>query len=175
MNRRSAIRNVVIISAGASFLPSCLQGDKNVYPLKNISISGSQQDMLSALADAIIPKTSGFIGARDLKAHEFVLTMIDDCTSPEDQKKFTDGLTAFDQLSHDRFGEKFKSFTPEQKHQLLADIESKKNITENVLSFYGTVKRYTLQSFISSEQYMVGIKKYKMVPGPIYKGCIPVS
>jgi hypothetical protein len=175
MNRRTAIRNVVIISAGAGLLPSCMRDDKSSIPLKNISVTGSQEKMLAELTEAIIPKTKNFIGANDLKAHEFVLTMVDDCSSPEDQKKFTDGLKAFDKLSHDKFGQLFISYTPEQKQALLADIESKKDIPEDALKFYGTVKRYTVQSFTSSKEYMTGIRKYKMVPGSNFKGCMPVK
>lgn len=175
MNRRTAIRNVVIISAGAGLLPSCMQEDKSSIPLKNISITGSQEKMLTELTETIIPKTKNFIGAKDLKAHEFVLTMVDDCASPEDQKKFMDGLKAFDKLSHDKFGQLFISYTPEQKQTLLSDIESKKDIPEDALKFYGTVKRYTLQSFTSSKEYMTGIRKYKMIPGPNFKGCVKVS
>ena len=57
MNRRTALRNVVIISAGASLLPSCLSKDKVSIPLKNISLTGSQEKMLAELADSegIIP------------------------------------------------------------------------------------------------------------------------
>ncbi len=175
MNRRTALRNVVIISAGAGLLPSCMNEDKSLIPLKNISVTGSQEKMLAELTKAIIPKTKNFIGANDLKAHEFVLTMVDDCTSPEDQKKFTDGLEAFDKLSHDKFGQLFTSYTPEQKHELLADIENKKDIPEDALKFYGTVKRYTVQSFTSSKEYMTDIRKYNMVPGPDFKGCVKAS
>jgi len=175
MNRRTAIRNVVIISTGAGLLPSCLQQDRSSIPLKNISLTGSQEGMLADLAETIIPKTKDFIGAKDLRSHEFVLTMVDDCSSPEDQKKFTDGLKAFDKLSHDKFGQLFTSYTPEQKHALLADIENKKNIPEDALKFYGTVKRYMMQSFTSSKEYMIDIRKYKMVPGPNFKGCVPVK
>ena len=175
MNRRSAIRNVVIISAGAGLLPSCTQEDKSSIPLKNISFTRSQEEMLIELTEAIIPKTKNFIGAKDLKAHEFVLTMVDDCGAPEDQKKFTDGLKVFDKLSHDKFGQLFTSYTPKQKHTLLADIENKKDIPEDALKFYETVKRYTLQSFTSSKEYMTDIRKYKMVPGPGFKGCVKAS
>ena len=175
MNRRSAIRNVVIISAGAGLLPSCMHENKSSIPLKNITVSGSQQDMVAELAEAIIPKTKNFIGAKDLRAHEFVLTMVDDCSSPDDQKKFTDGLKAFDKLSHDKFGQLFTSLTLKQKKELLTDIENKKDIPEDALKFYGTVKRYTLQSFASSKEYMTDIRKYKMVPGPVFKGCVKAS
>jgi hypothetical protein len=175
MNRRTAIRNVVIISAGAGLLPSCLNDDKSVIPLKNISVTGSQTKMLAELTETIIPKTANFIGAKDLKAHEFVLTMLADCASPEDQKQFTDGLKAFDKISHDKFGQLFTGYTDEQKKSLLADIENKKDIPEEVLEFYRTVKRYTVQSFTSSKEYMTGIKKYNMVPGPNFKGCVKAS
>jgi hypothetical protein len=175
MNRRTAIRNVMLVSAGAALLPSCLQGDKSSFPLKNISITGSQQKMLAALTESILPTTKNFVGAKDLKAHEFVLTMVDDCTSPDDQKKFIDGLKAFDKLSHDKFGQLFTGYTAQQKHALLVAVENKKDIPEDVLKFYKTVKRYTLQSFTSSKEYMTEIRKYKMVPGPNFKGCVPAK
>jgi Gluconate 2-dehydrogenase subunit 3 len=175
MNRRTAIRNVIIISAGAGLLPSCVGDDKSSIVLKNISITGSQEKMLAALTEAIIPKTKNFIGAGDLKAHEFLLTMIDDCTTPEEQKKFSYGLEAFDKLSHDRFGQLFTSYTAAQKKGLLQSIESKKDVPEDVLKFYGTVKRYTLQSFTSSKDYLTDIRKYKIIPGSNFKGCVPVS
>jgi len=175
MNRRTAIRNVVFISAGASLLPSCMGNDATAIPLKNISVTGSQVKMLTDLTESIIPKTSGFIGASDLKAHEFILTMIDDCSGPEDQKHFTDGLQAFDKLSHDKYGQLFTGYTAEQKRSLLSDIEKGNAVPEEAVRFYKTVKRYTLQCFTSSREYMTGIRKYKMVPGPVFKGCVPVT
>ena len=51
----------------------------------------------------------------------------------------------------------------------------KKDIPEDALKFYGTVKRYTVQSFTSSKEYMTDIRKYEMVPGPDFKGCVPVN
>jgi hypothetical protein len=176
MNRRTAIRNVVIISAGAGLLPSCMHGDeKSLIPLQHISLTRPQEKMLVALTEAIIPHTTDFIGANDLKAHEFVLTMVDDCLSPEDQKQFEEGMKAFDKLSHDKYGQLFTSYTAEQKHGLLTALESKKDIPEDALKFYQTVRRYTVQSFTSSRDYMMGIRKYQMVPGPVFKGCVPVA
>jgi hypothetical protein len=149
--------------------------DKGSLPLKNLSVTASQQSMLEELCEAIIPKTKNFTGAKDLKSHEFLLTMIDDCTSPEEQKNFTGGLKAFDKLSHDKFGQVFTGYTPEQKKSLLSDIEMKKGVPDDAMNFYKTVKRYTIQSFTSSKQYMIDIRKYKMAPGPIFSGCVPVK
>lgn len=175
MNRRTAIRNVVIISAGTGLLPSCMNDDRSLIPLKNISLTRPQERMLAALTETIIPQTKNFIGAKELKAHEFVLTMVDDCLKPEEQKQFQDGLKAFDKLSHDKYGQLFTSYTPEQKKELLTALENKKDIPEDALKFYQTVKRYTVQNFTSSKEYMTDIRKYKMVPGPNFKGCVKIS
>lgn len=175
MNRRTAIRNVVIISAGAAILPSCHHADKIGLQLKHLSITGSQEKLLAALSETIIPSTNDFIGAKDLKSHEFVLVMVDDCLAPDDQKKFTEGLTAFEDLCKKKLDRAFENCTPQQRDQLVADIEQKKDFPESVAGFYGTVKAYTLQSFTGSKEFMTGIRNYKLVPGPIYKGCVPVS
>lgn len=175
MNRRTAIRNVVIISAGAAILPSCQHADKISLNLNHLAITGSQEKLLAALSETIIPTTSNFVGAKELKSHEFALIMIDDCASPEDQKKFTDGLVAFEDFCKKKWERAFENCTTEQRNELVTSIEQKKNIPETVAGFYGIVKGYTVQSFTSSKVFMTEIRKYKLVPGPIYKGCVPVS
>jgi len=175
MQRRTVIRNLVIISAGAGLLPSCFQPEEGSVVVKNISINSSELKLLKALTDTIIPETNNFTGAKSLRSYEFLLRMIDECTSPEGQKKFTEGLKAFDQLSHDKFGQLFTGYTAEQKQSLLSEIENKEHVSEEAVNFYKTVKHYTIQSFTSSKQYMVDIKKYTMVPGSNFKGCVKIS
>lgn len=175
MNRRSAIRNVIVISAGAALLPACAADEQKAITLKNISLTGSQEKVLSALTESILPKTQSFIGAADLKSHEFMLTMIDDCSSPEEQKKFTDGQKAFEDFTRKKFGKSFTDISPTQKKELLSAIERKSQVPNEVVEFYKTVKDYTIQSFISSKEYLTDIKKYKMVPGPDFKGSVPVT
>lgn len=172
MNRRNAIRNVVIITAGTGLLPSCLHEDKSSFTLKNISLTGSQEQMLAELTETIIPGTKNFIGAKDLNTHEFILTMVDDCKSPEDQQKFAEGMKLFDEACKKKWDRSFVKCSPQQRIELLQSMEKKKGIPEDVLKFYGTVKSYTMQSFTSSKDYMTGIRKYKMVPGPNFKGCV---
>jgi hypothetical protein len=175
MNRRTALRHVVLLSAGAALLPSCTGNDKTAtIPLKNLSLTPSQEDMMAALSEAIIPKTTSFIGASDLRSHEFVLIMVDDCHSPEDQKAFMDGMKEFETACDQKWQKSFTKCSPQQKKEFLQDAEKKQNMTENAVKFYQATKRYSLQSFTSSERYMTDIRNYKMVPGPNYKGCVAV-
>jgi hypothetical protein len=176
MNRRTVIRNFVFISAGATLLPSCLHNEKAAtFPLKNFVLTGTQQDMLAILSEAILPATSNFIGAKDLMAHEFVLTMVDDCFNPVDQKKFIAGLMAFEKFNKNRFGGNFASNIAKQKNELLTALEAKKDVPEDAVNFYSTVKRYTVQCFTSSKIFLTDVRHYKMVPGSNFKGCVPVK
>jgi len=175
MNRRTAIRNVVVITAGASLLPSCLHTDKPTITLKNIPLTGSQENMIAGLTETIIPRTNAFIGAADLRAHEFVLTMVDDCMPPEEQQKFTTGMKDFETVCRQQWNNSFTECSPQQRKELLQRLEQKQEVPENAVYFYETTKRYTVQSFTSSKQYMLDIRKYKMVPGNNYKGCVAVN
>ena len=175
MNRRSAIRNVIYFSAGAVLLPACARDEKGVIVLKNISLTGSQEKTLAALTESILPKTKSFIGAADLKAHEFILTMIDDCSSPEDQERFMNGQKAFEELTKKKFSKAFYDCSAGEKKELLKTIKQTSNQPGEVNVFYDTVRHYTIQSFTSSKEYLTQIRNYKMVPGPDFKGCVPVS
>jgi len=174
MNRRDAIYNAVLLSAGVVLLPSCGGNDAVVsIPIKSFSLTGAEEKMMRSLADFIIPKTN-FIGAADVKATEFTLKMVDDCYEPEKQKIFKDGLQQFYKSAKEKFGKSFDDCTDAQKKEWLTAMENKKGIPENVTQFYATTKRHTLQAFTSSKQYLTDVAKYKMVPGSNFKGCVPV-
>ncbi len=175
MNRRTAIRNVVWISAGAALLPSCFGDSKASVPLKNISVTASQEEMLAALSETILPSTPAFIGSKDLKAQLFMLTMVDDCVKPEDQQKFIQGMEQFDKTCKEKQSESFAKCSPEKRHAFLTQVEKKDGIPEETLFFYGMAKRYTVQCFTSSQKYMTDIRKYKIVPGSRFRGCVPVK
>jgi len=172
MNRRTAIRNVIIIGAGASLWASCQ--DKASVALKNIPLTGSQEDLLSALTETIIPTTSDFAGAKEIESQKFTLMMTDDCTSPDEQKKFMAGMQLFDDECKKKYGTKFTKCTPQQREEFLLSIETKEGIMEDLVSFYQTIKRYTIQSFTSSEIFLTKIRNYSLIPGP-FKGCVPVA
>lgn len=174
MNRRSGIKTLLIISAGAALLPSCLQDEKKLsLTLKNIKIDGRDEELLSEVSETIIPKTNT-PGAKDVSAHLFALMMIDDCDDPADQDKFVKGLKEFQDFSRKKFDKSFVKCTPAEKGELLKSIESGNTIPENVAFFYSTIKRLTVQAYTSSEYYLTKVHVYQLVPGKFY-GCVPVK
>lgn len=176
MDRRSVIRNFAYISVGAIILPACVQNEKRTSTaLKNIKISYDQEQMLADLAQTILPSAGGTgAGAKELQSHLFALMMIDDCWSPDEQQKFMNGLKQFEDITQKRFNTSFARCSDEQKNQWLKDLEEKKNIPEDAQAFYASIKKLTVQSYTSSENYMVNIVKYNILPGK-FKGCVPVN
>ena len=174
MNRRNAIRTALIVSAGASLLPSCLQKDTTDLSLTNITITGNEEKMMAAMGEAIIP-TTNFVGAAGVQAAPFTLMMVNDCYNPDDQKIFTDGLHQFNKMVSDKYGKSFTDCSPQQKKEWLTDVENKTAMPDDVVKFYQISKTHILQAFTGSKQYMTDVRHYKMVPGPDFKGCIPLK
>lgn len=174
MNRRSALRNLALVTAGVALLPACMQQETaaTIKP-DNFNITGEEEKTLADLTDYLIPKT-GTPGAKDMNAHAFALTMVDDCYSKEEREKFVAGFKAFNELTKKQYSGTFSKLTTEQKAELLKALESKKDVAEDAVAFYNSMKRLTIQSYTSSKFFMLDIRKYEMVPGR-YHGCVPVN
>src|SRR3954471_20396397 len=119
ITRRDAIRNCFILSVSAAIIPSCLQEKtKPLVALKNIDLDGNQQKLIAELCETIIPKTDT-PGAKETATDLFVLKMLDDCTTKDDQETFVKGLKSFNDLSKDKFDKTFVDCTPQQREDLL--------------------------------------------------------
>lgn len=174
MDRRSSIKTLLILSAGTAILPSCLRNEKKAsVSVKNFKMNANDEDIVSAVSDTIIPqgKTPG---AKDINAYQFALMMVDDCYSPEQQQKFSQGLQEFETFSKKKTDKSFAKANTIQREEVLKAIESKNNIPENVAFFYETMKGLTLEAFTQSKYYLTKVQVYELVPGKFY-GCVPVK
>jgi Gluconate 2-dehydrogenase subunit 3 len=174
INRRSAIKHFLFVSAGMAIIPSCLQDkSKPAVELKNFSISPDQENLLAELSEAIIPKTTS-PGAKDISAHRFALKMMDDCRSKEDQEKFLAGLAAFEKQAENISGKSFTRQSTEERKAVLEEMEKNKDSKEDVAIFYKSVKRLTIQAYSSAEFFLTKVQVYELIPSR-YHGCVPVK
>jgi hypothetical protein len=172
MDRRSALRSFVILSAGIAFMPGCREGKvKGSVSLKKIELSGDEENMLANLSATIVPVKAE---APADAAHYFVLIMVDDCYSAEDQKKFMEGLRGFDELAKNKFGKPFVRYNEGEKKDLLGELEGEKDPDLAVNFFYNTTRSLTLQHYMTSKYYLVNVRKFEMAPGR-FNGCFPVE
>ena len=155
-------------------MPSCLQQEaKPSVSFRNLRVTGEQEKLLAALTETILP-TTGTPGARELSSHLFVLMMVDDCFKKEDQEEFSKGLVRFDEFARKQTSQSFINSTPEQRMELLTLLENKKELAGDLLSFYKTTKKLTVQSFTGSKYYLTNVRVYEMAPARFH-GCFPVT
>jgi hypothetical protein len=176
MNRRLVLKQIAVATAAAYFLPSCVADPKKVsIALQNLKITGDEEELLGEIADTIIP-TNDTPGAKAVGAHHFTLVMVDDCMSKADQEKYLKGMRSFDEKAKEISGKTFIKQSAEERLKTLSTIEKEEDkLTDELKTFYFTTKGYTLHGYQSSQHFLTAVKPYKHVPGPNFKGCVPVT
>lgn len=174
INRRTAIRQLALISAGAALLPSCFQQPSaRGISLNHFKVTGDQQQLLETLTTVLIP-TTDTPGAKEVSADRFVWKMLDDCATDADRAKFLNGLQQFDALAKTSGGRSFVNLTPAGREALLTAIEAKKMPGDELGFFYSTAKRLTILAYSSSQYFLTKVQVYELVPGR-WHGCVPVK
>ncbi|WP_436832857.1 gluconate 2-dehydrogenase subunit 3 family protein [Parapedobacter sp. DT-150] len=163
INRRTALRNMLIIAGGTLVLPACFrQSGKASIDLANLSISEADEALLAELTETLIPATDT-PGSEELLLHLFVLKMVDDCHSPEDQQAFAKGLSAFANWSSAELGVPFGDADGDSRAELLGKISE--NDDEDLKQFFSITKRRSIQGYMNSQYVMTNLVKYELVPG----------
>lgn len=158
MNRRSAIKQLFVIAGGMMIATSCSNDRKKAsIELHNVHFSAEDEQLLKQLVEAIIPETDS-PGAANLNLHLFVMKMVDDCHSPEDQAQFVKSL---------RDAKKIKDKNTEDTLAYLRSLPQ-----EDV--FFKILKRRTIQGYLNSEYVMKNKLIYELVPGR-YDGAVKVN
>jgi len=174
MERRLVIKQILIMAGGLALLPSCLRdAGKSTILLNKIDIDLDQENLLSDIAETIIPRTNT-PGAKELKLHLFVLKMLDDCYEKNEQNQFINGLDQFKELVNDKYSKSFDKLSVQQKKSVLTSIENTKNSETDLSIFYRIMKDRTIDGYLNSQYVMTNLVIYELVPGR-YNGYFPVK
>ena len=171
-SRRDTLKQLAFISIGMAIIPSCLSDrSKSSMLLKNLSISPANEAMLAELCEIIIPKTNT-PGAKDISAHLFVLTMVDDCANKEQQQTFLKGMEDFNSLCKSTTGKTLVDCDANERAKITEALLAIKEEDTPLKHFLGMVKGRTIQAYTSSEFYLTKVQVYELVPGR-FQGCVP--
>lgn len=163
INRRSAIKQLFIISAGAAILPSCVSNDKPAAgAFSHLPLSAKDEETLAEISSTIIP-TTDTPGAKEVGAHLFALRMVNDCYKKEDQEKFVKGLRQFEDHVKGQYNKTYAQCSPAEKEKVISAAQQGGN--DDAAWFYKTFKRLTIQAYTSSEYFLTKVDVYKLVPG----------
>ena len=176
MKRRTVFKNLAVAAAATWILPSCVSDPKKVsVALNRLKVSSDEEELLGQIADVIVPATDT-PGARAVEAHLFTLIMVDDCLNREEQEKYLKGMRSFPAVLRSLTGKSFSSASPEERLEMLTALEARRDeLEEETKTFYNRTRSYIVQGYLSSKHFLTEVKPYQLVPGPDYKGCIPVD
>lgn len=174
LDRRTALKQFLIVSVGITFLPYCKSDKKASIALDQINISAEDEEILAELSETIIPATDS-PGSKDLMAHLFVLKMINDCAKKEEQEKYIQGLADFRDFTQSEFNKSFTACSAGEKAEVVSSLEKIKDEESDLAFFYKVQKRRTVHAYTTSQYYLTQIENYKLVPGPNFQGCVPVE
>lgn len=173
MERRFAIKQILIMAGGLALLPSCLrESGKSSILLKKIDVDLDQEMLLADVVETIIPKTST-PGGKELKLHLFALKMLDDCHEEAEQKAFFKGLSYFQDHTEKQFGSTFSKLATAEREQVLLAMESEETPSDAQI-FFKVLKRRTIEGYLNSHYVMTNLIKWELVPGR-YNGYYPVK
>jgi gluconate 2-dehydrogenase gamma chain len=174
MERRAVLRRVAWLLGGAVSAPAALailQGcsAKDAPSAAEWTpkfLKGSQKDVVTAIADIILPKTDTS-GALDANVPAFIDSMLADVYDAAARERFTRGFAEFDGFL-DRDPPARKAFVKESLEKALA--------AENAdgKPFILMTRELTLLGFYTSQVGIGENMAYSQAPGPFH-GCVPVS
>lgn len=172
MNRRKALRNLVIASGSIITLPAwmgCGSGDTPVTHLSSFSLS--QQGLLAGIADTIIPAGNS-IGALSVGVDKFLQKLIDDCYEKDVQDNVKAQLKVLETSAKTIHGKSFADCSQVQRQELLLKLPASANKAEK--DFFTLVKSSTIRGFNTSQAVMEKYLNYKVAPGH-YFGCVALK
>ncbi|MEP7372991.1 MAG: gluconate 2-dehydrogenase subunit 3 family protein [Chitinophagaceae bacterium] len=170
MDRRNALKKLVIVSGSLISLPfwmtGCDNGDTVATHLS--SFSDAEQKLLASVADTIIPAGNS-IGAMSVGVDKFLQKLIDDCYEKPVQDNVKAQLKALHTSAKAIHGKSFAECTQPQRQELLLKLSVSADKAEK--DFFILMKSETIRGFNTSKEVMEKYLNYKVAPGH-YFGCV---
>jgi hypothetical protein len=174
MNRRQAIKRTALLSGGMVLLKHSLLGQASSLSIPTSAAFGpNEESLLQLVVDTLIPATDT-PGAKELKVDQFVLLMVNDCHSEEDQTAFYAGLHNLDAFTEKHFGQSFTLCDADTRVEALNSLSKSPDTTPELQAFFKITKDRTIQGYLESKYVMTEALPHKMIPDP-YDGYYPAS
>ena len=172
MNRRDTIRTLMAASAGLIALPSWAQAwSAETLASHPSSFSMADQEILSAVADTIIPQGND-IGALSVGVDKFLQKLFDQCYEKDIQDNIKKQLAVLDASAGKSFARAFAECDHANRQELLLKFANSEDKAEH--DFFELVRSETIRGFSTSKEVMVNYHNYKVAPGH-YEGCVDIK
>ncbi|MBK7873210.1 MAG: gluconate 2-dehydrogenase subunit 3 family protein [Saprospiraceae bacterium] len=166
MYRRQFLRDLPLAIVSTASLPRLLEIAANANS-KSWVANTPQEEIIAALVDMIIPKTST-PGALDAGVPAFMLQSLDEVVPPKRKEDFFRMLEQFSSNCITKYGQPFNALSESDKKVYLTELMLQKD------PFFLEIRRWTLTGYFTSQEGMTQSLHYKPMPGK-YEACIDVT
>ena len=174
MGRRQAIKRTALLSGGMVLLKHSLLGQASSPSIPTSATFGPKEEsLLQLVVDTLIPATDT-PGAKALAVDRFVLLMVNDCHSEEDQTAFYAGLQSLDVFTEKHFGQSFALCDADTRIEALNSLSKSPDTSPELQAFFKITKDRTIQGYLESKYVMTEALPHKIIPDP-YDGYYPAS
>ncbi len=194
MNRREALQRAAWLTGGALSAPLTLDvidacAATATPDWKPAVLSQQQADLVTAVADIMIPRTST-PGAKDVGVTELIDTLLKNVYSKADRERYLSGLAEFDKSAQTTYGKNFLALDAKRQSTLVhkfhddavaAERRAKRNKggddddNQSVQRpFILMTKELTLVGFFCSFPGATQVLQYDAIPGA-WHACLPLS
>jgi len=165
MKRRTAIRNIGLVTGGLFLLPACNFSPERVpIVLNKLKITTDEEILLESIVDTILPETNT-PGGVALKVQNFIWIQMDDCVSPEQQTSYLSGLRSFNALVRERYYDDFISLDAEKRLEILSELLNGDDTPEPIHDFLNNTKHTAVWGYKNTEYYLTELMPYQLIPG----------
>lgn len=175
MERRTAIKNALMLLGGTMFMPDVLRAwESPIIINQSFRVSAANELLIAELADVIIP-TTDTPGAKAAGVGPFLVKFVADCVPVAQQELFMQGLADVETRTKAMTGTTFTAASVEERIRIVTALEAKslkedKKLNED--SFYYMFKKLTFMAYFTSEIGCTQALRYEQIPGR-YDGSYP--
>ncbi len=171
MKRRETLKYLGLSLGSVIALPAWANNWRSNDLSNVLKMSLENENILAEIVEIIIP-TTDTPGAKTLGVDKFIQKIAADCLDKPSREIFQQGFGMLDAQTKKAYGKSFVEGSPQQKTEILQQIEKDKSNELN--RFFGLVKGLTIQGYLTSEYVMVNHYGYKMIPGK-FEPCASVN
>jgi hypothetical protein len=192
MNRREALQRATWLMGGALSAPLTLDVLNACAAVatpdwKPAVLSKQQADLVNAVADIMIPRTST-PGAKDAGVTELIDTLLKDVYTAQDRERYLSGLAEFDKSAQTAYGKNFVALDTKRQSTLVHKFHDEAAAAERRVKkakdddddapvqrpFILMTKELTLVGFFCSFPGATQVLQYDAIPGA-WHACLPLS
>lgn len=171
MDRREAVRNIVLASGATIFFTGC--ADRNVVEFLvdgKLKLNEKHLKYLGKISEAFLPIEG--LSEKIGDPVSFIMTMVNDCSSQEQVQQFALGFEQYKMLMKESRLKIRKANADEVTTVVQTALEAAAP-QEDLILFITTVRNLSIWNLTSSEYYMTEYREYQMIPQP-YEPCINI-